>query len=121
MPDMLEKMANGVAQSEIFGDYVDWRMKNPSDDLMTELLNGEYEDKDGERKKLTREEVLNFINLLSGAGNETTTRLIGWTGKCLAEHPDQLRMVAEDRELVPKVIEGVLREGAQATVQLLVR
>jgi cytochrome P450 len=117
MPDMLEKMANGVAQSEIFGDYVDWRMKNPSDDLMTELLNGEYEDVDGERKKLTREEVLNFINLLSGAGNETTTRLIGWTGKTLAEHPDQLRRVVEDRELVPKVVEEVLRYEAPSPVQ----
>ena len=117
MPDMLEKMANGVAQSEIFGDYVDWRMQNPSDDLMTELLNGEYEDIDGERKKLTREEVLNFINLLSGAGNETTTRLIGWTGKTLAEHPDQLRAVVEDRDLVPKVIEEVLRYEAPSPVQ----
>ena len=117
MPDMLERMANGVAQSEIFGDYVDWRMQNPSDDLMTELLNGEYEDVDGERKKLTREEVLNFINLLSGAGNETTTRLIGWTGKTLAEHPDQLRMVVEDRELVPNVIEEVLRYEAPSPVQ----
>jgi cytochrome P450 len=117
MPDMLEQMANGMAQSEIFGDYVDWRMENPSDDLMTELLNAEFEDVDGERKKLTREEVLNFINLLSGAGNETTTRLIGWTGKTLAEHPDQLRKVAEDRDLVPKVTEEVLRYEAPSPVQ----
>ncbi|MFL6206644.1 MAG: cytochrome P450 [Acidimicrobiales bacterium] len=117
MPDMLEKMANGMAQSEVFGDYVDWRMQNPSDDLMTELLNAEFEDVDGERKKLTREEVLNFINLLSGAGNETTTRLIGWTGKTLAEHPDQLRKVAEDRSLVPNVIEEVLRYEAPSPVQ----
>ena len=117
MPDMLERMANAQAQSEVFGEYVDWRYENPSDDLMTELLNAEYEDVDGERKKLTREEVLNYINLLSGAGNETTTRLIGWTGKTLAEHPDQLRMVAEDRELVPKVIEETLRYEAPSPVQ----
>ena len=39
---------------------------------MTELLNAEYEDTDGERKTLTREEVLGYIGLLSGAGNETT-------------------------------------------------
>jgi len=29
------------------------------------------------------------VALLSGAGNETTTRLIGWAGKVLAENPDQ--------------------------------
>jgi cytochrome P450 len=117
MPEMLERMANAQSQSEIFGDYVDWRYQNPSDDLMTELLTAEYEDIDGERKKLTREEVLNYINLLSGAGNETTTRLIGWTGKTLAEHPDQLQKVVADRELVPKVIEEVLRYEAPSPVQ----
>ena len=101
----------------MFADYLDWRAENPSDDLMTELLNAEYEDADGERKKLTREEVLNYVNLLAGAGNETTTRLIGWTGKTLAEHPDQLKRAAEDRALVPKVIEEVLRYEAPSPVQ----
>jgi cytochrome P450 len=28
--------------------------------------------------------------VVAGAGNETTTRLIGWTGKMLAEHPDHV-------------------------------
>ncbi len=117
MPDPLERMANAQTQTNVFSEYLDWRAKNPSDDLMTELLNGEYEDTDGERKKLTREEVLNYINLLAGAGNETTTRLVGWTGKTLAEHPDQLERVAADRELVPKVIEEVLRYEAPSPVQ----
>jgi cytochrome P450 len=116
-PDILERMALAQEQGQVFEEYVDWRVENPSDDLMTELLNAEYEDVDGERKKLTKEEVLNYINLLSGAGNETTTRLIGWTGKTLAEHPDQLQRVAEDRELVPQVIEEVLRYEAPSPVQ----
>ncbi len=30
-----------------FADYVDWRAEHPSDDLMTELLNAEFEDDDG--------------------------------------------------------------------------
>ena len=117
MPDMLERMANAEAQTNVFAEYLDWRAEHPADDLMTELLNAEYEDTDGERKKLTREEVLNYINLLSGAGNETTTRLVGWTGKTLAEHPDQLQRVAQDRELVPKVIEETLRYEAPSPVQ----
>ena len=61
--------------------------------------------------------MLNYIGLLAAAGNETTTRLIGWTGKTLAEHPDQLAQVAADRELVPKVIEEVLRYEAPSPVQ----
>jgi cytochrome P450 len=102
---------------EMFSDYIDWRTENPSDDLMTELLNAEFEDDAGTVRKLTREEVLTYLNLLAGAGNETTTRLIGWTGKVLSDHPDQLKRVAEDRELVPKVIEEILRYEAPSPVQ----
>jgi cytochrome P450 len=117
MPDSAERMAEAASHSSVFAEYIDWRAEHPSDDLMTELLNAEYEDTDGEHKKLTREEVLNYIGLLAAAGNETTTRLIGWTGKTLAEHPEQLAQAAQDRELVPKVIEEVLRYEAPSPVQ----
>ncbi len=100
-----------------FEDYVDWRMQHPSDDVMTELLRGEFEDADGARRTLTREEVLSFVNLLAAAGNETTTRLIGWTGMLLAEHPEQRRELVEDRGLVRNAIEEILRYESPSPVQ----
>jgi cytochrome P450 len=100
-----EKFATG----EIFAEYIEWRAKNPSDDLMTELLNAEFEDEHGEVRKLRREEVLTYTSVIAGAGNETTTRLIGWTGKVLADHPDQRRELVEDRSLIPNAIEELLR------------
>jgi cytochrome P450 len=105
------------AQSELFADYVDWRAKNPSDDLMTELMQAEFKDEDGVIRRLSREEVLNYINLVAAAGNETTTRLIGWTGKVLAEHPDQLSEVGKDRSLIPSAIEELLRYESPSPVQ----
>jgi cytochrome P450 len=102
---------------EEFGEYIDWRAKNPSDDLMTELINAEYQDETGATQKLTRDEVLTYVMLLSGAGNETTTRLIGWAGKLLAEHPDQRRALAQDRSLIPGAIEEILRYEAPSPVQ----
>ncbi|MEX5631572.1 cytochrome P450 [Parafrankia sp. FMc2] len=101
----------------MFADYLDWRARNPSDDLMTELLTAEFTDETGTTRRLTRSEVLIYVNMLAAAGNETTTRLIGWTGKVLAEHPDQLRQVAQDRSLVPDVIEEVLRFEAPSPIQ----
>jgi cytochrome P450 len=92
-----------------FDEYIDWRAKHPSDDLMTELLNAEFLDEKGETRRLSREEVMIFINILAGAGNETTNRLIGWTGKVLAEHPEQRRQIYEDRALIPQAIEEILR------------
>lgn len=51
-----------------------------------------------------------FMNVVAVAGAETTTRLIGWTGKLLSEHPDQRRqLLVADRSLLPDAIEEILR------------
>jgi cytochrome P450 len=101
---------------EMFADYIDWRADHPSDDLMTQLLNAEVEE-DGTLRRLTRTEVLMYTSMVAGAGNETTTRLIGFTGQLLAEHPDQRRQLADDFSLIPRAIEEVLRYEAPSPVQ----
>jgi len=50
--------ADSIADGRIYADYVEWRSKNPSDDLMTTLLNVEFDDEHGVHRKLTRKEVL---------------------------------------------------------------
>ena len=92
-----------------FGEYVDWRAEHPSDDIMTELLHVEFDDEHGERRRLTREELTTYLTVVAGAGNETTTKLIGWFTKLLAEHPDQRAAAVADRGLVPNAVEEVLR------------
>jgi cytochrome P450 len=99
----------GFATGRRFAEYVEWRSKHPSDDLMTELLNAEFEDETGVTRRLTRQEVLTYVTVIAGAGNETTTRLIGWAGKVLADHPDQRRELVEDPTLIPNAIEELLR------------
>jgi cytochrome P450 len=94
---------------EMFGEYVEWREKHPSDDLITELLSVEFEDETGTTRKLTKEELVIFLAVVAGAGVETTGRLFGWMGKVLAEHPDQRKELAEDYSLIPTAIEELLR------------
>jgi cytochrome P450 len=108
---------DGFLDGSIFAEYIEWRVKNPSDDLMTELLTTEFEDETGTVRRLAREEILTYVTLLSGAGNETTTRLIGWAGKLLAEHPDQRRELAGDPSLIPNAIEEILRYEAPSPIQ----
>jgi cytochrome P450 len=100
---------DGLVDGSIFEAYIDWRTENPSDDIMTELLNVEFTDEHGVQRHLTREELLIYINVVAGAGNETTTRLIGWAAKVLAEHPDQRRELVENPALIPQAIEELLR------------
>jgi cytochrome P450 len=103
----------GVAASTIdgtfFEEYLNWRTKNPSDDLMSQLIQVEFEDETGTIRRLTREEILIFVNILATAGNETTNRVIGWSGKLLADHPDQRRELVEDPALITNAVEEILR------------
>jgi hypothetical protein len=41
---------------------------------MTELLNVEFVEETGTTRKLTRDELLIYLNVVAGAGNDTTTR-----------------------------------------------
>src|SRR4051794_8369815 len=92
-----------------YAEYVAWRAQNPSADLVTELLNVEFDDLTRARRTLSQDELLIFITVIAGAGVETTGRLFGWMGKVLAEHPDQRVEVATDRSLIPNAIEELLR------------
>ena len=101
--------ANKIADGRIYADYVDWRAANPSDDLMTALLNVEFTDERGVHRKLNRTEVLHYTQVVAGAGNETTGRLIGWLAKVLAEHPAQRRQIVADRSLLARAVDETLR------------
>jgi cytochrome P450 len=94
---------------DVYADYIDWRAQHPADDLMTELIHAEFEDETGTVRTLTREEILMYVNIIGGAGNETTAKLIGWAGKVLADNPDQRRGLARDPSLIPNAIEELLR------------
>lgn len=93
----------------MFAEFIDWRVDNPADDLTTELLEAEFEDETGTLRRLHSDELLMFMNVVAVAGAETTTRLIGWSGKLLSEHPDQRRRLVADRSLLPGAIEEILR------------
>jgi cytochrome P450 len=105
------------AQSDVFSEYITWRAEHPSDDLMTELLNAEFEDETGTTRTLSHQEILGYVGLLAGAGNETTTRLIGFTGEVLGRHPEQRAELVADRTLIPNAIEELLRYESPSPVQ----
>jgi cytochrome P450 len=115
MPDATVSGRDSAADD--YEAYIDWRAKNPSDDLMTELLTAEFTDETGTVRTLTRDEILGYIGLLAGAGNETTTRLISWAGKLLAEHPEQRKELVANPELIPNAIEECLRVEPPSPVQ----
>jgi cytochrome P450 len=110
-----QPMETRVDSGEVFAAYLDWRAEHPSDDIMTDLLQAEFDDETGTRRRLTREEILTYMAVVVGAGNETTNRLIGWAGKVLADHPDQRCELAADPALIPGAVEELLRYAPPGT------
>jgi cytochrome P450 len=101
---------SGIADIGVFfSEYLDYRTEHPTDDLMTELLNLEFEDKTGTRRQLQREELLLYLIIIAGAGSDTTVNSIGWLGQLLGDHPDQRRMLVADPSLIPNAVEESLR------------
>jgi cytochrome P450 len=95
--------------AEMFEAYLDYRREHPSDDIMTQLLQIEYVDESGVRRRMTRQELLAYVNIVALAGNETTRLLIGWMGKLLSDFPDQRRLLVDDPSLIPGAVDESLR------------
>jgi cytochrome P450 len=105
-----EDAFSGIAEAaQWFTEYLDHRAEHPQDDLMTQLLNTEFEDETGTKRLLRREELLTFLILITGAGSDTTVNGISWAGLLLSEHPDQRRWLVDDPSLIPNAVEEVVR------------
>ena len=105
-------------RASVFAEYIDWRAKNPSDDLMTDLLNAEFEDADGERKTLTRDEVLGYVSLdRRPPATRPPPASSAGPARCSPSTPTSARSSSTDRSLVPGAIEELLRFEAPSPVQ----
>jgi cytochrome P450 len=101
--------AEALMDGSLFSEYIHWRAEHPADDLMTDLLNAEFDDENGVRRTLTHDEILTYVSVVAGAGNETTARLLGWMIGLLDKHPDQRADLVADASLLPGAIEEALR------------
>lgn len=90
---------------------VERRREQPGDDLISYLLNVEI---DGE--PLSERHILGTLVLLIIAGIDTTWSSIGASIWHLATHPDDLRRLVNEPELLPTAIEEFLRAYAPVTM-----
>ncbi|HEY1971150.1 MAG TPA: cytochrome P450 [Pseudonocardia sp.] len=67
------------------------RLKNPTDDILSTLVNTDI---DGEA--LTETELIQFLILLTVAGNETTRNALAWGMHALSRFPEQKATWASD-------------------------
>ncbi len=80
------------------------RRRQPGNDLLSGLIHAE---EGGER--LDESELFSMLSLLIVAGHETTVSLIGNSVLALLQHPDILREIKANPEIIPAAIEEFLR------------
>jgi cytochrome P450 len=92
------------AMREYLTPIVEDRKRNPRDDLISDIATAEI---DGEQ--LDDESIYGFLRLLMPAGAETTFRAMGNLLLALLSQPQTLARVRDDRSLLPRAIEEVVR------------
>lgn len=103
--DVLQRSQHGLHEMRAFlMDLLAARRRVPRDDLLSRMAEAET---GGE--KLTEAELLTTCVTLLTAGHETTTNLIGNGLYTLLRHPDQLRRLQLEPDLLPTAIEEMLR------------
>ena len=80
------------------------RRAAPRDDLLSDLI---AVSEAGDR--LSTEELLSLANSLLLAGTDTTRNQLACAVALFAQHPDQLRLLADDPSLAPSAVEEVMR------------
>ena len=103
-----------LERGEYLREVVEERRRVPRNDVISALVQAQRDE-----EAMNEDEVLNFVNLLLIAGNETTTNLIGNAVLALIEHVDVMAVVRADLSLVPALLEEVVRYDAP--VQLTLR
>lgn len=88
---------------------IDAAVDNPRPGLLGRLACGELA-----RGELTREELMGIAMLLLVAGHETTANMITLGTVMLLQHPDQLAELRTDPDVVPGVVEELLRYASVA-------
>jgi len=103
--DQLRRANEATLQlTEYFRRIIHQRRLAPRDDLISAMCAAEQ---NGDA--LSEEELFSACILLLGAGNETTTNLIGNGMLALLRNPDQLRRLCDDPSRIGGAVEELLR------------
>ena len=108
--EQVEDAENIVAFQFYFADMIDQRRRNPSDDMISDLVVTEIEDPDsGEIRPLNMEELQSILQQLMVAGNETTTSAITGGMVSLIRNPGQMKALQDDPARIANAVEEILR------------
>lgn len=122
-----EGLPNAVSEEELhaagrplwdfFSEAVHRRRAAPDGgrDVISQLLTLDYQG-----RKLTHEEIINIILMTMFASLDTTNSMIGLMFGYFAEHPEVQRLVSDEPDRIPAVMEELIRHQAMVSTARVV-
>jgi len=104
-----DAMASGVEVNRMLRELIDRRRREPADDVMTAMVQGDLELEGEAPRKLTDEEIVSFCMLIMTAGGGTTWRQLGITLVALLSDYRLWEACRNDRNLIEPAIEESAR------------
>ncbi|WP_254013249.1 cytochrome P450 [Limnofasciculus baicalensis] len=101
----LESASDIVAFQHYFHQVIEERKKEPKDDLISDLVQAQV----GSERPLNMAELLNIIQQILVAGNETITNAIAGGMLFLIQNPSQIALVQADPSKSENLVEEILR------------
>lgn len=104
------KARSHVETQEFFMSHIRDLLESPGEGLLSDLVQASLQGPSSEGEEpFAVLEIVNAMQHLLAAGNETTSQAIGLLVHLLVTHPDNLAMVREDPSLLPNAVEEALR------------
>ncbi|MGI9622294.1 MAG: cytochrome P450, partial [Acidimicrobiales bacterium] len=111
-PEAYLSAQRGVNEmQQFFVSEFEKRRLDPSDDLLTDILNSHVgaADDGGDDEPLSMAELVRVVQMLLVAGNETTTKFLAEMMRHLASMPDAWAALRADPGMIPGAVEEGLR------------
>lgn len=110
-PDLQRDVLTPEQMVEVITDFYEYftnltadRQSHPTDDLATLIANGTIDD-----APMPELEKMGYYVIIATAGHDTTAAAMAGGLRALAEHPDQLRLLQQDPELLPNGVDEMIR------------
>jgi cytochrome P450 len=110
-PDLRREVLSPEQMLEVVTDFYKYftdltadRQAHPTDDLATLIANGVIDD-----APMPDLEKMGYYVIIATAGHDTTAAAMAGGLRALAEHPDQLRLLQREPDLLPNAVDEMIR------------
>jgi cytochrome P450 len=107
-----DRLTSAVEMVDYVKDLIRRRRAEPADDMVSMLLSGG----DGTGDRLSESEIVAMVLLMVNNGHLSTAHFIPNSVVVLHDHPDQLALLRERPELMPRAIHELMRITSPAAL-----